>query len=213
MFAQYKQVRIKTRVLTLACCLSLLSSGCFVPRVQVGPSILKPVSSFKKEVKAPQDPQETQAGFGFDLLMGLYVPLTTAKDLFQSIKVERKKGGPFGVGLSMRPGLWMSVDLGYSLDSDAFPGKFVAGFGLSLRLSSLLAIGYTPYLLLAGSELGTHIGMRHSLTLYLFNSILMIEPQYEFAFSGNRVTHGFRVMLGINLLTPFILLAKANLGI
>ncbi len=214
MFYVWRNVQIS--LLVAVCPMLVFTSGCFLPRVQVGPAVLNPVKNVRKDIQAPQTPNDSQTSFGFDVMAALHVPLVNGRELLSKVKTKRDRSKQFGFNLNFEPGLWVSAELGYSLDSSAFPGKFLVGFGLSYRLGDMLAIGYTPYLLLAGSEYGLHFGMRHSLTIYLFYSIFMIEPQVEFSFSdsadivGSSFTTGFRVMVGVNLLAPFILLSRKH---
>lgn len=230
-------------------CLScfLFSTGCTMPSLRVSAGVstsISPVASAER----PSEPQPSKTsssarvGMGVDVMAG--VTWTTSVTAL-------------GVGLLNRRGLkrngeqiirdWISrrqlkvdmtvfgfalmPEIGYSLDSQSFPAKFLVGCGFLLGgwnvqsqratyrtatqflLPGKWAVGYIPHLVVAGNEQGLRLGMRNTLYAHLWYGRLSVELQYELypSFSSFRwAMHTVRVMIGTNLglLIPSLFLGR-----
>ncbi|TNE52136.1 MAG: hypothetical protein EP343_01695 [Deltaproteobacteria bacterium] len=123
-------------------------------------------------------------------------------------------------------GLGLMPEIGYSYDSQLFPGKFTVGMGFlwlgwrstgtmeqfskhrflnsdvgfQFYLPGRWAVGYIPNLVVAGNAQGVFLGMRNSLYAHFFEGSMTLEAQHEFfPASNNGTVHLVRLMVGVNL--------------
>lgn len=116
----------------------------------------------------------------------------------------------------------VTTELGYSLDSQLFPGKFVSGVGVFLKVplgglvgwatnlvtpTGVFGIGYHFHVIAAGHPEGLRGGIRNTVYFHALYSLLNLEFQYEY-YPGDFVSsmHNVRVVLGVNLVTTMLFL-------
>lgn len=221
-------------------------SGCVLPsaRVSAGASVVAGgglVEARKNQPRSTPNPAPTPdtsptPGFALDVMFGAVVRTTVnsltphllnpekAQETFQKFITKDgrlKKLDLTVLGLSFMP------ELGYSLDSQLFPAKFLAGFGfllsgwhikgtpnvghlLSFILPGYWAVGYIPYLVLAGNDSGVFPGLRNTLYAHVAGGLLSFELQYELYPTASGLLHSGRVMVGVNLglLLPALILQR-----
>lgn len=195
---------VVTQAMVYGCLVLVCQSGCVFPsmRVGAGVSVLQHAPVYSKinpppstSVSSPESSRVWTPGFALDVLGGFQI--------FQP-------GSVWGV----------TTELGYSLDSQLFPAKFLAGVGVFLKVpllgdvgrvidfvtpTGMFGIGYHFHVVVAGHPESLRAGIRNTLYLHALLSMITLEFQYEY-YPGDALTsmHNVRGMIGINLMSVLL---------